>query len=297
MRFLPFIKGQDFLIIYAIFSIIGIILIAKKISSKGNRDFIISPLDDDKYYVLKNSYNIYNLFYYVTYKLYTKGSLLRDEEEKKFYANNDKEINLSNIEQQVYSLYLEKFAPKDFKPTMINESYFKDYYEEIKNKLMSDGLIEDFEMVKKNKKFSNIGLFIILVPGIWRLIGGIVSEMPVTGLIMELFLITIAAKVVFLGTAKDKLTSKGEASISAYEKYYEIRKKEESEFNENNTYSMNIMGGFLMTNAWMYFLGVSSVNNNKSNFINNDSGSSCSSCSSGSSCSSCSSCGGCGGGN
>ncbi|OOM75359.1 hypothetical protein CLPUN_33050 [Clostridium puniceum] len=291
MRFLPFIKGADFLVVYAIFSLIGIILILKKLK-RSDKDYIISDLDDDKYYVLKNNYSLYNMFYFITYKLCAKGILIKDEKEKKFYVNKDIKAYLSDIEEQVCALYLEKFAPKDFKSTMVIESHFKVYYDNINNELKSNGLIKDSKVIEKNKNISNIGLIFILIPGVLRLVGGIFSEMPVTALIIEIVIIFIVAKAVFSAPIKYKLTSKGEASINAYEKYYEARK------NDNN----RIMDDLLMTNSWMYFLGVSNINNNNSSFFCNDNSSgSCSSCSSGSSdssgssCSSCSSCGGCGG--
>jgi len=48
MSFLWFIKGQDFLIIYAIFAIIGIIIISKILKNNDSKDFIISDLDEEK---------------------------------------------------------------------------------------------------------------------------------------------------------------------------------------------------------------------------------------------------------
>lgn len=309
MRFLPFIKGTDFVIIYAIFSLIGVIVILKKMKNKDAKDYIISNLDEDKYYVLKNNYSLLNMFYYITYKLYAKGILIKDEDEKKFYVNKDIKVYLSDVEEQVYGLYLEKFAPKDFKSDMVVESYFKMYYENINNDLKSNGLIKDSKIIEKSKNISNIGLIIILTPGILRLVGGIVNEMPITSLIIEIVIIFIIAKVFFAGPLKYKLTSKGEASMNAYEKYYASR-KEENDINQNKVYNAIIMQEFLMTNSWSYFLGVNNINNtNSSSFFNNNySGGSCSSCSSSSSdsygssdsssasCSSCSSCGGCGGG-
>jgi|GEM_PF-3193069 len=298
MRFLPFIKGPDFLIIYAIFSLIGVILISKKLKSNDNKDYIISDLDEDEYYVLKNNYSLYNMFYYVTYKLYAKGVLVKDEDEKKFYVNKDIRVYLSDIEEQVYALYLEKFALKDFKSSMVIESHFKVYYDNINNELKSNGLIKDSKIIEKNKNSLNIGLTIILMPGILRLIGGIVNEMPITALIVETVIIFIIAKAAFSGPLKYKLTSKGEASMNAYEKHCYAR-KEENNTNENNGYNAIVMQDFLMTNSWMHFLGVNNINNNNNDsFSDNNSSGSCSSCSSGSSDSSgssCSSCGGCGG--
>lgn len=297
MRFLPFISGKDFLFIYAIFTILGVILILKKLNNLDSKDYVIEPLNEDKYYVLKNNYNLYNIFYYITYKLYAKGILIKDEEEKKFYVNKDIKVYLSDIEEQVYNLYLEKFEPKNIKSTMVTEGYFKVFYDNISNELKNNGLIKNSEVIQENKRISNLGIIIILIPGIWRLIGGIISGMPVNALIIEIILVFIIGKLFFMKSIKQKLTGKGKASMNSYEKYYEIMREKNNVEEQNDNYNA-IMYSFLMTNSWMYFLGVGALNNNAAFF--NNSGGSCSSCSSdsssGSSCSSCSSCGGCGGG-
>lgn len=303
MRFLPFIKGQDFLIIYAIFAVIGIIIILKLLKGKDSRDFIISDLDEEKYYVLKHDYNLSNVFFYITYKLYVKGILSKDEEDNKFYVNKDVSTYLSPIEEQVYILYLYKFSPKDFKTSMVNEIEFKNYYDSLYKELKVNGLIRDNKIIKESKHITRIGMLIIFVPGIWRLVGGIVHGMPVTGLIIEIIIILLISIIIAVTFRKGRLTNKGKASMNAYEKYYKSISHNNS-VNYNDITSTNTQD-FLITNSWMYFLGVgdSNVNRINSNFTtNNNSVSSCSSCSSSNSCSSCSSgsscssCGGCGGG-
>lgn len=304
MRFLPFIEGQDFLIIYAIFAVIGIIIILKLLKGKDSREFIISDLDEEKYYVLKHDYNLYNVFYYITYKLYIKGILSKDEEDKKFYVNKDVSTYLSPIEEQVYILYLDKFSPKDFKASMVNEVDFKNYYDNHCKELKTNGLIRDSKMIKESKYITRIGILIIFVPGIWRLVGGIVHGMPVTGLIIEIIIILLISIIIVVAFRKGRLTDKGKASMNAYEKYHKSISQNNNSVNYNDITNTNTQD-FLITNSWMYFLGVSdsNINRTNSNFTaNNNSGSSCSSCSSSNSCSSCSSgsscssCGGCGGG-
>lgn len=301
MRFLPFIKGQDFLIIYAIFAIVGIIIILKLLKGKDSRDFIISDLDEEKYYVLKHDYNLNSVFYYITYKLYVKGILSKDEEDNKFYVNKDVSTYLSPIEEQVYILYLDKFSPKDFKSSMVIEGYFKNYYDNLYKELKVNGLIRDNKMINESKYITRIGMLIIFVPGIWRVIGGIINEMPVSGLIIEIIIILLVSIIILSTFRKGKLTNKGKASMNAYEKHYKLIGHNENNMNDNYVNSTNAQD-FLTTNSWMYFLGVSDPNINRDNFNNNNSGSSCSSCSSSNSCSSCSSgsscssCGGCGGG-
>lgn len=303
MRFLPFIKGQDFLIIYAIFAVMGIIIILKLLKGKDSRDFIISDLDEEKYYVLKHDYNLSNVFYYITYKLYFKGILSKDEEDKKFYVNKDVSTYLSPIEEQVYILYLDKFSPKDFKASMVNEVDFKNYYDNHYKELKANGLIRDSKMIKESKYITRIGMLIIFVPGILRLVGGIVHGMPVTGLIIEIIIFLLISIIIVVAFRKGRLTDKGKASMNAYEKYHKSISHNNS-VNYNDITSTNTQD-FLISNSWMYFLGVSdsNINRTNSNFTaNNNSGSSCSSCSSSNSCSSCSSgsscssCGGCGGG-
>lgn len=304
MRFLPFIKGQDFLIIYAIFAIAGIIVISKLLKGKDGRDFIISDLDEEKYYVLKHDYNLNSIFYYMTYKLYLKGILSKDEEDNKFYVNKDVTTYLSPIEEQVYILYLDKFSPKDFKASMVNEIDFKNYYDNLYKELKANGLIRDNKMIKESRRIIRIGMLVVFVPGIWRLIGGIVHGMPVAGLIIEIIIILIISIIIVSVLNKGRLTHKGEASMNAYEKYHRSISRNNNNVNHNDVTNTNTQD-FLITNSWMYFLGVSDSNINRinSNFTtNNNSVSSCSSCSSSNSCSSCSSgsscssCGGCGGG-
>jgi hypothetical protein len=292
------------------FAAIGLIFILAKLNKYDNKDYIITPLDEDKYYVLKNSYNLKDMFYYITYKLYAKGILIKDEDDRCFYVNKDLKIYLSDVEQQVYYLYLQKFAPKDFKDSMVVESYFKMYYENISSELKDNGLLANSEIISNKKKFANISLIILIIPGIWRFIGGIASGMPSNALFIEIFIIVIVARLLFVQPIKQRLTSKGRASMNSFEKHYELMKDE----NENDdNYNFNyLMYGFLFTSSWEYFLGVETLRQNSA-VANNDSGSffnSCSSCSSdssggssgssdsssGSSCSSCSSCGGCGGG-
>lgn len=306
MRFLPFISGKDFLFLYVLFALIALIFMWRKLNNYDDKDYIITPLDEDKYYVLKNNYNLNDMFYYITYKLYAKGILIKDEEEKSFYVNKEVQIYLSDVEQQVYNLYLEKFAPKDFKANMVIESYFKSYYDNISNELKAAGLIANFDIISKKKKFSNLGLAIILIPGIWRFIGGIASKMPVNALFIEIVIIFIIAKLIFVKPIKQKLTSKGQASMNSFEKYYKLMKDKNNSNEYNDAYNYNLlMYGFLFSSSWEYFLDVQAIRHS-SVLTNSDSGNSCSSCSScssdssdssgGSSCSSCSSCGGCGGG-
>ena len=304
MRFLPFIKGQDFLIIYAIFAVIGIIIILKLLKGKDSRDFIISDLDEEKYYVLKHDYNLNSVFYYITYKLYLKGILSKDEEDKKFYVNKDVSTYLSPIEEQVYILYLDKFSPKDFKASMVNEMDYKNYYDNLYKELKANGLIRDNKMRKQSKHITRIGMLIIFAPGIWRLIGGVIHGMPVTELIIEIVMILLISIIILSILNKDRLTHKGKASMNTYEKHHRSIRHNTNSVNDNDVVNTNTQD-FLITNYWMYFLGVSDSNINRinSDFTTNDnSASSCSSCSSSNSCSSCSSgsscssCGGCGGG-
>ncbi|WP_160691820.1 hypothetical protein [Clostridium sp. C2-6-12] len=319
MRFLPFINGKEFLFLYIMFAAIALIYILSKLNNYDDKNYIIAPLDEDKYYVLKNEYNLKDMFYYFTYKLYARGVLIKDEEDKCFYVNKDVQIYLSDVEQQVYNLYLEKFAPKDFKESMVVESYFKLYYENISSDLKTDGLLTNSEIIKNKKKFANLSLIIILIPGIWRFVGGIASGMPVNVLFMEIVIIIILAKIFFAQPINQRLTCKGRASMNSFEKHYESMKNETK---ESDDYNYNyLMYGFLLGSTWEYFLGVetlrqsaavsnndfdiynsscSSCSSDSSNTSDSSGGSSCSSCSSdsssGSSCSSCSSCGGCGGG-
>ncbi|NMM64457.1 hypothetical protein HBE96_17715 [Clostridium sp. P21] len=306
MRFLPFINGKLFLVIYGVYAVALIILLSKKL--KGNDEYYVATgLDEVQYYVLDNKYSLENMFYYITYRLYAKGILLKNEEEKTFYVNKSVSTYLSSIEKKVYRLYLEKFAPKDFKSSMLNENQFKGYYYSIYNELITKGLIKDSDMIKKNKSTLKMGILIIFIPGVWRLIGGIASNMPVTALVMEIIITFIIIRVVLSSRVNDNLTNKGYASKRAFEKQYNsIINDSDSSSNTNGGYA-NTMQEFLIGAAWMNFLGVNNIYknsgsdtstffNNDSSFDSSDSGDSSDSSDSGSSCSACSSCGGCGSG-
>ena len=155
--------------------------------------------------------------------------------------------------------------------------------------------------LKKNKnKFANLGLVFILIPGIWRFIGGIASGMPVNALFIEIVIVIIVTKLIFISSIKQNLTNKGKASMESFERYYDLMKNKDNNNEDTDSYNYNfLMYGFLFSSSWENFLGVEAIRQS-SVLSNSDSGSSCSSCSSdssdSSSGSSCSSCGGCGGG-
>lgn len=301
MRFLPFIDGKSFLVLYALYVILVLIYAVRILKNKDGH-FIASTLSEEKYYVMKYHYNVQHMFYYFTYRLYAKGVLLKDEKDNKFYVNKDIKIQLSALEEQICYLYLNKFSPKDFKPKMIKESDFREYYYNIYNQLVCEGLIKSNNIKLKGKLIVFYYMMILIIPGIWRWIGGAASGMPVGSLVSEIVIILFISLTVLYQYIRERLTNEGRASKEAYENYRMSLAKDMDETN-NNTLGNDYMNDFLITNSWMLFLGVSSIGTDRNiAHMNNDnnSGSSCSSCSSsndsGSSCSSCSSCGGCGGG-
>lgn len=300
MRFLPFIGGKSFLVVYAVYAVLVIIIATRKLKN-NNGYFTASNINEEKYYVMKYYYNVRHMFYYFTYKLYAKGVLLKDNTDGSFYINKDVTINLSNIEEQVCTVYLEKFIPKKFNDKLLNEKYFKEYYDNIYNKLIGEGLIKDFYMKRESKISFCIALIVLFIPGIWRIIGALDSGMPIALLVPEVMIILFIALFCLYPYVKGRLTNEGYASKGAYENYRKMMaKNRDIAESDNNELHADYMEDFLITNSWMIFLGVNSVGTDKDRvYINNDSGGSCSSCSSsdsGGSGSSCSSCGGCGGG-
>lgn len=302
MRFLPFIDGKLFLVVYAVYAVLVIIIASRKLKN-NNGYFTASNINEEKYYVMKYYYNVKHMFCYFTYKLYAKGVLLKNDTDGSFYVNKEVTFNLSNIEEQVCTLYLDKFAPKNFNDSLFNEKYFREYYDNIYNKLVSEGLIKDAYMKRENKISFCISLIVLSIPGIWRVIGALASRMPITLLVPEVMIILFAALFCLYPYVKGRLTNEGHASKGAYENYHrDMAKNRDKTESDNNELNIDYMDDFLITNSWMIFLGVDSIGTDKNRvYINNDndSGGSCSSCSSsdsGSSGSSCSSCGGCGGG-
>lgn len=252
MRFLPFIDGKSFLVVYAIYAAF-VIIIAARILKSNNGYSTVSKIGEEKYYVMKYYYNLLHMFYYFTYKLYAKGVLLKDEEDKKFYVNKKTDIELSALEEQVYALYLNKFSPKNFKSKMVKEKDFEEYYYNIYTKLVSDGLIKDTYMINKNRITFSFEIITIIIPGIWRIIGEAVNGIPITLIIPEVTIILFIALVCLYPYLRGRLTNEGVASKEAYENYHMSLSR-----NSNNNVC-DYMDDFLITNYWMLFLGVGSI--------------------------------------
>lgn len=76
--FLLFINGKCFLILYILYLGIIIFKVIKILNDSDIEKYVCKRFLDDEYYVLINKYNFKNMFYYIIYKLYVKGILLRN---------------------------------------------------------------------------------------------------------------------------------------------------------------------------------------------------------------------------
>ncbi|NFF87522.1 hypothetical protein FC774_06510, partial [Clostridium botulinum] len=165
-----FIKYSGiFSLLYLLYTLILAFIISKCLDfiNKCNNNNNIYSLNEDDCFVLNNKYNTEKLFYYITYKLYAKKILSKDTLRNKFYINDTSICSLSPIEENVYTVYLNKFAPKNFKSNMINEDIFRNYYNTIYSTLELHGFIKKDKLIKKNKFMFFLGLLLILIPGIY----------------------------------------------------------------------------------------------------------------------------------
>ncbi|NFO20333.1 hypothetical protein FDB24_03375, partial [Clostridium botulinum] len=156
-----FIKYSGiFSLLYLLYTLILAFIISKSLDfiNKCHNNNNIYSLNEDDCFVLNNKYNTEKLFYYITYKLYAKKILSKDTLRNKFYINDTSICSLSPIEENVYTVYLNKFAPKNFKSNMINEDIFRNYYNTIYSTLELHGFIKKDTLIRKNKLVFFIGL-------------------------------------------------------------------------------------------------------------------------------------------
>ncbi len=243
--------------LYLIFTLILIFTISKYLNFINKcTDFNdVYSLNEDDYFVLNNKYSAEKLFYYITYKLYAKKILEKDTLRNKFYINNTFEYSLSPIEEIVFSLYLNKFAPKHFKSNMVNEELFRDYYNNIYSILESHGFIKKNTLIKKNKLVFFIGLLLLITPAL----GFIFYYSIDVALTFKIILVTLISLFLYIlmlkNKAYNKLTSKG---LNSKIFYKNTCSSIESSI-ESETY-VETINEFLLDNSWMYFLGVHHIN-------------------------------------
>ncbi|MBN1056555.1 hypothetical protein DVW05_14530 [Clostridium botulinum] len=240
-------------LLYLIYTLILIFIISKYLNfiNKYSNINDMYSLNEDDYFVLNNKYSTEKLFYYITYKLYAKKILEKDTLRNKFYINDTFQYSLTPIEENVFSVYSNKFAPKNFKSNMINEEFFRDYYNNIYSILESHEFIKKDKLIKKNKLVFFIGLLLLITPALYFIFDYSID----TTLTFKIILVTLISLFIYIlilkNKAYNKLTSKGLNSKIFYKNTCSsIESSMESE-----TY-VETMNEFLLDNSWMYFLGV-----------------------------------------
>lgn len=304
-RFLPFLVGIDFLVVYVFFTVATIFIFSILIRSEKKEDFIVKDLSDEEYYVLTNGFSRRGIFYYMTYRLYAKGYLKRLESKEGLIWNEEKEGEcLIEIERFVYSFYKLPEIPSNIKENIIKEDLFREWYENISLNLREEGMFREVKEKRRGRLIFTATLM-VFIAGFLRLLGGVSNGMAVGSLIKVMVILLIATPLILLMVSGSRLSEKGRASADAYRlRMREANKtlKEEDNFENNYDYD-GMMYNFLFTSAWMGMYGIHNDTEGTSSFYlnhdtsydssssndSNDSGGSCSSCSS------CSSCGGCGG--
>lgn len=254
-----FIKYSGiFSLLYLLYTLILAFIISKSLDfiNKCHNNNNIYSLNEDDCFVLNNKYNTEKLFYYITYKLYAKKILSKDTLRNKFYINDTPICSLSPIEENVYTVYLNKFAPKNFKSNMINEDIFRNYYNTIYSTLELHEFIKKDTLIRKNKLVFFIGLLLLITPGIYYVFNYYINKT----LILKIILVNIIALFIYIillkNRAYNKLTYKG---LNSKVFYKNTCSSIESSI-ENETY-VETMNEFLLDNSWMYFLGVNHIFN------------------------------------
>ncbi|MGL5150568.1 MAG: hypothetical protein ACRC7N_08380 [Clostridium sp.] len=314
MRFLPWIEGFDFLGIYALYTVF-LLLLAYLLCKKDKDDFMIQNINEDEYFILNNyrNYNQRAIIKYFTMKLFSKGYI------KSVNTNNASFISIDNksmyelnmLERVLYIQYKNELQLSKIVIDSELEREMLGFYNDTMNTLKSKGLFENEEKRNTRRKKMNIISFFIIVPGVWRLIGGILNGMPSDFLLVETLLIIVITLIVRSSLVGSIVSDSGRLSQrcyrDSYSRKYSSANKDIEDENVNNS---DFMAYFLLFNHGNEFFG-HEHHNTDHDFFNSGSScsscttNSCSSCSSdsggsscgGSSCSSCSSgCGGCGGG-
>ncbi|NFT65066.1 hypothetical protein FDF63_11235, partial [Clostridium botulinum] len=242
-----------FSLLYLIYTLILAFIISKSLDfiNKCHNNNNIYSLNEDDCFVLNNKYNTEKLFYYITYKLYAKKILSKDTLRNKFYINDTSICSLSPIEENVYTVYLNKFAPKNFKSNMINEDIFRNYYNTIYSTLELHGFIKKDTLIRKNKLVFFIGLLSLITPApffiFYYSIYATLTFKIILVTLISLFLYILMLK----NKAYNKLTYKG---LNSKVFYKNTCSSIESSI-EIETY-IETLNEFLLDNSWMYFLGV-----------------------------------------
>lgn len=268
MRFLPFISGKLFLILYAIYSTVLVYVTSMYIEKKDKEDYMAESINKDEFFVLTQSYNIKHIFYYITYKLYDMKVLGRNGVKKRFYPCIRKSVDLQPLEKEVFNLYEinNGFVPKEFENNMVNENLFKEFYNNISSDLKNRGFYKSEKEKISIRNKLNITLLLVLVPSIWRCIGGITYGEQVVDIIIETIIITIISVFYLSEYRSDRLSGKGKASLMNYRKCNGYNKIDNRSSKESASYNVNInnnddgVDNVISGAALGYIFGVNQIN-------------------------------------
>ncbi|MGL4773457.1 MAG: hypothetical protein ACRC2K_07835 [Clostridium sp.] len=325
MRFLPWIEGQQFLIIYPLYGIFLLLLLV--LLCKGDKgDYTSQNINEDEYFILTslNRYNSRSMVRYFTFKLLSKGYIKSLDSVKGAFISIEKKsmYDLNMIERLLFIQYKDGKSLNNITVDSELNKELMEFYHNGVSALENKGIIQEASAYSRKRRISNILMIALIVPGVWRFVGGINYGMPSTFLIYEVIGASFVYFFISRGIVGDRITKIGRESMryyrESYRRSFSTATLNNIDFESDDVNSSEFAAYFLLFGYGSDFFGpvihnggvghssgggfynsCSSCTTSSCSSCSSDSdggGSSCSSCS-GSSCSSCGGgCGGCGGG-
>lgn len=246
-----------FVLGYIVYSIIMIIVINFFFIKRKYDCNEAVNLSEEQYFVLKckNEYDI--VFYYFTFRLYSKDILIRHENKKNisFSINKDKAAELNGLEQVIYKVYENGFEPRLFNQYTVDKNLLNNFYNSIYKNLKLIGLFSTYkEILSVALKVFFLSVLTI-IPGIWICYSGKLSN-SVLQIFIPIVFVVGSFLFAYLCMVIDgfRINKIGLASVKAYEKNFKKSLKDSGIDNIYVNYEER-MGNFLF-GCWGKVLGV-----------------------------------------
>jgi len=308
MEFIKSIPGPTFLLIFAVWAVI-VIIVSRRFTG-GPSENENSRLEPTKLTPLQLAFlagGVKNALNVTMFKLLNAKKIeLSDENSKKLIKMTGSATNDMDAAEHYVMDMLKSQARTGF---FFTQKKFKDGFESaIKpetQRLVNEKLVMDGEVLDSAKFNFRIALLVLMAPAILKLYLGIVNDKPVSFLVM-LILLSFFLMIAINRPIKYKLTKLGKQIVTASKQRFEFLKRNNAQQNSSDDnfllYGVATFGllAFAGTEASALNHAFESQRVTHTNTSTSDTSSGCSTGCSGSSCSggsSCSSgCGGCGGG-
>lgn len=211
------LKNPWFILVFLVYLGYFFYKINKKITFKKDIEIQEGKLDNDLFFVLTNKPTINNIFYYISYQLYTRGVLVKYEDSIGRYSINEyNNERLNKIEEEVIRVYKQINTIQEFNFRMVDKDVFKEYYEELQSRL-------DYEHIKvrdeeKNEKYKELILWLLflIVPTVIILIVDLKSEVSLPYIAYAITGIVGFGSIMFGKIQSVYLTRKGLVYLKEY---------------------------------------------------------------------------------